>query len=175
VSALDGVKAGALLFFAAVIQVSILNAVTVLGGTPNMLLVTLCAVALLRGSIFGAVGGFFAGLIVDTATLETMGVTALLLTLAGYWTGRYGETTARGRQYAPVLSVGVVTIVYAFAALLVRFILGEGGSPEAVLLGALPPSLLFNLLLAVPVYLFCRWVFSLGQNAHPVREVRLIE
>ncbi len=113
--ALDGVKAGALLFVAAVIQVSILNGVTVLGGTPDLLLVTLCAVALLRGSMFGAVGGFFAGIVVDTATLDTMGVTALLLTLVGYWIGRYGETTGRGR-YAPLLSVGVVTILYAFAA-----------------------------------------------------------
>ena len=172
--ALDGVKAGALLFVAAVIQVSILNGVTVLGGTPDLLLVTLCAVALLRGSMFGAVGGFFAGIVVDTATLDTMGVTALLLTLVGYWIGRYGETTGRGR-YAPLLSVGVVTILYAFAALLVRFMLGEGGSPEAVLLDALPPSLLFNLLIALPVFWFCSWVFSLGQNTGPVREVRLIE
>ena len=172
--ALDGVKAGALLFVAAVIQVSILNSVTILSGTPNLLLVTLCAVALMRGSIFGAVGGFFAGLVVDTATLDTMGVTALLLTIAGYWIGRYGETTGRGR-HAPVLSVGVVTILYAVAALLVRFMLGEGGSPRAVLLDALPPSLLFNLLLAIPVYLFCRWVFSLGNDSEPVREVRLIE
>jgi rod shape-determining protein MreD len=172
--ALDGVKAAALLFVAAVIQVSILNSVTVLGGTPDLLLVTLCAVALLRGSIFGAVGGFFAGLVVDTATLETMGLTALLLTLVGYWVGRYGETTGRGR-YAPLLSVGVVTILYAVAGLLIRFMLGEGGSPEAVLLDALPPSLLFNLLIALPVFLFCRWILSLGNNAQPVREVRLIE
>jgi rod shape-determining protein MreD len=172
--ALDGVKAGALLFVAAVIQVSILNGVTVLGGTPDLLLVTLCAVALLQGSMFGAVGGFFAGLVVDTATLDTMGVTALLLTLVGYWIGRYGETTGRGR-YSPLLSVGVVTILYAVAALLIRFLLGEGGSPEAVLLDALPPSLLFNLLIALPVFVFCRWIFSIGRDAHPVREVRLIE
>jgi rod shape-determining protein MreD len=174
VTALDGAKAGALLFVAAIVQVSILNSVTVLGGTPDFLLVTLCAIALLRGSMFGAVGGFFAGLVVDTATLETLGVTALLLTLVGYWIGRYGETTGRGR-HAPVLSVGVVTILYSVAALLVRFLLGEGGSPRAVLLDALPPSLLFNLLLAFPVYLFCRWVLSLGRDAQPAREVRLIE
>jgi rod shape-determining protein MreD len=179
VTALDGVKVGGLLFVAAVIQVSILNGVTVLGGTPDLLLVTLCAVALLRGSMFGAVGGFFAGIVVDTATLDTMGVTALLLTLVGYWVGRCGETTARGRyargRYAAILSVGIVTVLYAVAALLVRFLLGEGASPEAVLLDALPPSLLFNLLLALPVYLFCRWVLSLGHVAEPIREVRLIE
>ena len=173
-TALDGAKAGALLFVAAVIQVSILNSVTVIGGTPDFLLVTLCAIALLRGSIYGAVGGFFAGLVVDTATLETMGVTALLLTVAGYWIGRYGETTGRGR-HAPVLSVAVVTVLYTLFALLVRFLLGEGGSAHYVLLNALPPSLLFNILLAIPVYLFCRWALSLGHDSEPVREVRLIE
>ena len=40
---------------------------------PNLLLVTSSSVALLRGSIFGAVGGFFGGLLVDTANLETLG------------------------------------------------------------------------------------------------------
>jgi rod shape-determining protein MreD len=170
----DAVKAGALLFVAAVVQVSILNSVTVFGGTPDLLLVTLCAVALMRGSIFGAAGGFFAGLVVDTATLETMGVTALLLTLAGYWIGRYGETTGRGR-HAPLLSVGVVTILYAFGALLLRFMIGESDSARAVLLDALPPSLLFNLLITVPVFVFCRWVLELGREVEQVREVRLIE
>jgi rod shape-determining protein MreD len=171
---LDVAKGGALVFVAAVLQVSVFNSVTILGGTPDLLLVTLCAVALLRGSVFGAACGFFAGLVVDTATLETMGVTALLLTLAGYWIGRYGETTGRGR-HAPVLSVGVVTILYSIGALLIRFLLGESDSPRAVLLDALPPTLLFNLLLAIPVYLVCRWILSLGHGSEPVREVRLIE
>lgn len=172
--ALDATKAGALLFVAAIVQVSILNSVSILGGTPDLLLVTLIAVALLRGSIFGAAGGFFAGLVVDTATLETMGFTALLLTIAGYWIGRYGETTGRGR-HAPLLSVGVVTILYAFGALLLRFMIGKSDSARGVLLDALPPSLLFNLLIAVPVFLFCRWVLLLGRQAEPAHEVRLLE
>jgi len=170
----DAAKAAALLFVAAIVQVSVLNSVTVLGGTPDLLLVTLIAVALMRGSIYGAAGGFFAGLVVDTATLETMGVTALLLTLAGYWVGRYGETTGRGR-HAPLLSVGVVTVLYAFGALLLRFMIGESDSARVVLLDALPPGLLFNLLIAVPVFLFCRWVLSLGRRIEPVQEVRLLE
>jgi rod shape-determining protein MreD len=170
----DAAKAAALLFVAAILQVSVLNSISILGGAPDLLLVTLIAVALLRGSIVGAAGGFFAGLVVDTATLQTMGVTALLLTLAGYWIGRYGETTGRGR-HAPLLSVAVVTILYAFGALLLRFMIGESDSARVVLLDALPPSLLYNLLIAVPVFLFCRWVLSLGKPLEPVQEVRLIE
>ena len=41
------------------------------------------------------------GLLIDIANLGTLGFTSLLLTLAGFWTGRYGETTARDRFHAP--------------------------------------------------------------------------
>jgi rod shape-determining protein MreD len=171
---LDGTKAAALLFVAAIMQVSIFNSVSILGGTPDLLLVTLIAVALLRGSIFGAVGGFFAGLVVDTATLETIGVTSLLLTLAGYWTGRYGETTGRDKSHAPLLAVAVITILYAFGALMIRFLLGESESAETVLLDALPPGLLLNLVIAVPVYAFTRRLVG-PTRLGTVREVRLID
>ena len=85
----------------------------------------LVAVALLRGAIIGAVGGFFAGLLVDTATLGTLGLTSLVLTIAGYWIGRYGETTGRDRGHAPFMSVAVISVLYAFGVLLVHFVLGE--------------------------------------------------
>ena len=32
----------------------------------------------------------------------------LLLTLAGYWIGRYGETTGRDRGHAPFLAVAIL-------------------------------------------------------------------
>ena len=91
----DATKVAALVFVVALVQVSLLSSVEILGGTPDLVLVTLVAIALLRGSIFGACAGFAAGLLVDTANLGTLGVTSLLLTLAGYWIGRYGETTGR--------------------------------------------------------------------------------
>ena len=47
------------------------------------------------------------GLLLDTANLGTLGFTSLLLTLAGFWIGRYGETTARDRFHAPFTSVAV--------------------------------------------------------------------
>ena len=78
---IDGAKAAVLVFLAAVLEVSIFSDVKILGGIPDLLLVTVVAVALLRGSVTGACAGFFAGLVVDTATLETLGLSSLLLTL----------------------------------------------------------------------------------------------
>jgi len=149
---LDAVKAALLLFFVAIVQVSLLSSVGVAGGTPNLLLVTLVAVALLRGSIFGAAGGFFGGLLIDTANLETLGLTSLILTLAGYWIGRYGETTGRDRTHAPYVSVAVVTVLYAFGVLVLDFLLGDPVSGRRLLLDSLVPSIAFNLILTAPVH-----------------------
>jgi rod shape-determining protein MreD len=149
---LDALKAAVLLFVVAILQVSLLSSVSVAGGMPNLLLVTLVAVALLRGSIFGAAGGFFGGLLLDTANLETLGLTSLVLTVGGYWIGRYGETTGRDRTHAPYVSVAVVTVLYAVGVLVLHFLIGEPVSGRRILLDSLVPTIAFNLVLTAPVY-----------------------
>ena len=151
----DGVKAAALLFVAAIVQVSIFSQIHVFGGVPDVLLVSLVALALLRGSVVGAVGGFFAGLLVDTASLGTLGLTSLVLTLAGYWIGRYGETTGRDRAHAPFLSVAVVTVLYQFGLLVVHFVLGES-APAGAVVRSLVPAIVLNLILTAPIYALVR-------------------
>jgi rod shape-determining protein MreD len=173
VTGVDGLKAAALLFVAAIVQVSIFTQVDVFGGVPDVLLVTLVAVALLRGTIVGAVGGFFAGLLVDTATLGQLGLTSLVLTIAGYWIGRYGETTGRDRAHAPFLSVAVVTVLYAFMLLLVHFVLGER-APAAAMVRGLVPSIVLNLILAAPVYALVRRLLRPLERADLATEVQLL-
>ena len=167
----DIAKAAALLFVAVVLQLSILAQITILGGHPNLLLVTLVCVALLRGAVFGAVAGFSAGLLADTGVFGTLGFTALLLTLAGYWTGRYGETTGRDRAHAPLLSVAVITLLYQVAALVLRFMLGQN-APGTLVFEGLVPTILLNLVLTFPVYAVTRRLLRPREWAP--REVRLL-
>ena len=88
--ALDALKAAVWLLVASIAQVSLLSAVEIAEARPEVALVALISVALLRGPIFGAVAGFWVGLILDVATLETLGLTSLVLTIAGYVCGRLG-------------------------------------------------------------------------------------
>ena len=172
-SVADGLKAAALLFVAAIAQVSIFSQVHVFGGVPQLMLVTLVGVALLRGTIAGAMAGFFAGLVIDTATLGQLGLTSLVLTVAGYWIGRYGETTGRDRRHAPFLSVAVVTILYAFGVLLVHFMLGER-APGAAVLESLVPTTVMNLVLTAPVYALVRVLLRPLERADFATEVQLL-
>lgn len=153
---IDGLKIAVIVFVASILQVSVFSDVRVLGGEPDLLLVALVAVSLLRGSIAGACAGFFAGLLIDTATLETLGLSSLLLTLIGYWVGRYGETTGRDRTHAPFLSVAVVTFLYALGGLALRFVLGESAPAREVLLNSLFQGIALNLILTLPVYAIVR-------------------
>jgi rod shape-determining protein MreD len=151
----DGVKAAALLFVAAIAQVSIFSELHVFGAVPDVLLVSLVALSLLRGSIVGAAGGFFAGLLVDTATLGMLGLSSLVLTLAGYWIGRYGETTGRDRAHAPFLSVAVVTVLYELGLLVVHFVLCES-APAGAVVRSLVPAIVLNLIITAPIYALVR-------------------
>src|SRR5207244_6161719 len=58
----DIAKGAAVLFVAAILQVTLLSQIDVFHGAPDLVLVTLVSVALLRGTIFGAAAGFGAGL-----------------------------------------------------------------------------------------------------------------
>lgn len=171
---LEPAKAALLIFVAAILQVTIFSQIDILGGYPDVVLLTLMAIALLRGSIYGAALGFFAGLIVDTANLGTLGVTSLLLTIAGYWIGRYGETTGRDRVHAPFVSVAVATVLVQLGALILHYLLGDDVSARAVLLDTLPSKVLLNLLLTLPVYALVRRLLAVGKPVETVTEVRLL-
>jgi rod shape-determining protein MreD len=174
VSPLEPIKVAVLIFVAAILQVTIFSQINILGGYPDVLLLTLVAIALLRGSVYGAAAGFFAGLLVDTANLGTLGVTSLLLTIAGYWIGRYGETTGRDRVHAPFVSIAVATVLVQFGALVLHYLLGDVVSARRVLLEALPPKVALNLLLTLPVYALTRRLLSLATAPEGATEVRLL-
>jgi rod shape-determining protein MreD len=169
---MDGLKAALVLFLCALLQVSVLTEYSAFR-SASIVLVALLSVALLRGSVFGAIAGFGTGLLLDTATLGTLGFTSLLLTVGGFWIGRYGETTARDRFHAPFLSVAVVTALYVLGALMLEFVLGEP-APAGLVTRGMPVALVLNLLLTLPVYALVRRLFPPLELGDRVREVRLL-
>lgn len=161
------------IFGASILQVSVLSDWNLVGGYPDVLLVTVVCVALLRGAVTGAVAGFAGGLLVDTATLGTLGVTSLLLTVAGHWAGRYGETTGRGRAYAPYVAVGVIAVLVGVGGYLVHFLLGDAVSARNALPPVLPSALL-DVALVWPVFAVCRRVVGGTPASEPPREMELV-
>jgi rod shape-determining protein MreD len=173
VTAATGIRIALIVFIVTILQVSAFSAVMVGGGGPDVLLVTLVSIALLRGAVTGAIAGFAAGLIVDLTTLETVGLTSLVLTLAGYWAGRYGETTGRSRVHAPLVATVTATVLIELGGYGLHSMLGEPVSARAVLV-ALPATVVCNALLAYPVFGLIRRLVGTTERVERAREVELL-
>jgi len=158
---LDAVKALILVALAAIVQVTFVNVFELAEGRADVVLLALVGLALLRGPIFGACAGFAAGLVLDTATLGTLGLSSLLLTLAGYWAGRFGEATSnQANQVARILiAVAVFTAAVCIGSLVVHVLLGEPASLATILGRVLLPTLALNVVLAVPSYVLLQRLF----------------
>lgn len=173
-SATTWLRALAVAFVAAMVQVVVVSSMVVGGGAPDLLLVTVVALGLLRGSIPGAVLGFVGGLIVDASTLGTLGVTSLVLTLAGFWAGRYGETTGRDRRFAPIIAVGAITLLAGAFGYVLHYLLDEDVVARHALVTALAPAFVLNLLLALPVHRLVRRVVGEELRSEPSAEVEVL-
>jgi rod shape-determining protein MreD len=147
-----------LVFVAAMLQTVVVSSVVIGGGAPDVLLVVVVSLGLIRGSIPGAIFGFLGGLVVDLMTLDTMGITSLVLTLVGFWAGRYGETTGRDRRFAPVIAVGAITILAGLFGYVLHYMLGEEVVARHALVTALIPACVLNLALALPLHALTRRV-----------------
>ena len=168
-------RASLVVFVAAMFQTVVVPPFVLGGGAPDVLLIVVVSLGLLRGSTAGAVLGFAGGLVVDLLTLNTLGVTSLVLTLAGFWAGRYGETTGRGRRFAPLLAVGAITVLAALFSLVLHYLLGDEIVVRHALVTVLVPTVLLNLLLALPVHALVRgFVGDRSLEERPTGEVELV-
>ncbi len=75
-----------------VVQLSVIAALDLPLGSPDVVLIVLTFVALARGPLFGVVVGFAVGLIADLLSTHVLGQTAMLFCLVGYGVGlAHGE------------------------------------------------------------------------------------
>jgi rod shape-determining protein MreD len=166
----ESLRVFSVVFVAALLQVVIVSSLVIAGGAPDLLLVVVVALGLLRGSVPGAVLGFVGGLVVDVVTLGTLGVTSLILTLAGFWAGRYAETTGRDRRLVPLIAVGTITVLAGAFGYFLHYLLDEEVVAGNVLVSALVPTFFLNLVLALPVCSLVRRLVGEAQReaAHEV-------
>lgn len=165
----DVLKVPGLVLLAALLQVSVLWTIEVSNGHPDLLLVLVVVLALVRGPLVGAVVGFWAGLFLDVATFSTLGISSLLFTLAGYWSGRLGSIMSKSSPYPPLIAVGLATVAVALGSAFLHFVLGSTIGASELLGRVLLPTLVLNLLLAYPVHrLVCRLLPRTPRSAREV-------
>ncbi|QEV18099.1 rod shape-determining protein MreD [Streptomyces alboniger] len=140
-----------LVVVALVIQVSVLARLQLPGAVPDLVLLTVLALALVYGHVGGALVGFGAGLLSDLAPPadHAAGRYALVLCVVGYLAGLAKPESGRLRSAAGPLLVVVSaalgsTLLYAGVGALV----GDTAARHVGLVGLLFTAALYDLILA---------------------------
>ena len=145
---LRGVALGALVCAAVVLQTVVFRYVAIDGVVPDLVLVLVVVVAIVRGPEFAAVLGFGAGLLVDLAPPadHVAGRWALALVVVGYLAGRVrhdASTSAIAAVVAVAASSFVGTSVFALSGM----VLQDPAVPVAEALGVVPVAVVYDVLL----------------------------
>ncbi len=143
-----------------IFQLTAVSQVTLFGVPADLSPLLVASVGLLGGSVTGATFGFCLGLFVDTALLQTLGVTSLVLTGVGYGAGRVRELRDPAHGLAPLAVGAAATAAFAIAYTLLQFLLGVEAPVSLLLLRAILITIVLNALLALPVYAICRRVLA---------------
>jgi rod shape-determining protein MreD len=144
------------LLYALVLGTALLVQVTALdrlpfpgGGRPQLLVVSVVAVALTCGPLRGAVIGFVAGLFADVVPPgdSTLGRIALVLAVTGYLAGLFEEVEERS-VLLPLGLVILATVWVGFGYTLIgSMVAGGGGADWHELLRSLPSAVLYDVVL----------------------------
>lgn len=147
----------AMVVIAVLLEVSVMPYVNVADGIPDLIAPTVVVVALLRGTLVGAVTGFSAGLLVElTAPVGTLGVLALLYLAVGAWCGQYCEREESSSLLAPLGLSVVAALAVQIGYMLFQLLLGNRMPASEFVAEVLFPTLALTALLSPPVLLVAR-------------------
>jgi rod shape-determining protein MreD len=153
-----GIRLAVIVILTIVLQVSFFSYLTLFGTTPNVIPLVIVSLGLLGGAMVGAVSGFAAGLLLDCALLQTLGVSSLVLLGAGYLAGRYRERAEVSNSLVPPLLAGGLTTGAAAGFAAIQLMLGVETPVSLLVLREVFVQGLLAVGLMIPIYPLIRWV-----------------
>ena len=144
---------------AAILQVAAVSQLTLFGANADLMPLVVGAVGLLCGSLTGALFGFAAGLFVDSALVQTLGLSSLVYLSAGYGAGRLRELRDPQASLAPMAVGAAATAVVTVGYSVLQFLLGVDAPISLLLVRQALLTIILSTIIALPVHaLTRRWL-----------------
>jgi rod shape-determining protein MreD len=153
-------------------QIGVVSEVPVFGVNADLSPLVVAFVGLLCGSTLGAATGFAVGLLVDLMLVQTLGVTSLIFTLIGYWSGRLRELRDPQAALTPLLVGAAASAASLVGYSLMEFLLGVDAPVSLELLRQIVLGIVLNTVLALPVWAIVRRSLEGGLPDDPRRRRR---
>ena len=139
-----------------IVQTAAVSQLPIAGANADLSPLLVMAVGLLCGSLAGGCFGFGVGLFFDVVSLQTMGVSSLVLLGVGYGAGRLREARDPEGTLVPLAVGAAATLAFALGFALMQFLLGADAPVSWALVRQILTTLVINTLIAVPVYALVR-------------------
>jgi rod shape-determining protein MreD len=138
------------------VQIGVISEVPVFGVVVDLSPLVVAFVGLLCGSTLGAATGFALGLLVDLALVQTLGITSLIFTLIGYWSGRLRELRDPQATLTPLLVGAAASALATVGYSLMEFLLGVDAPVSLELLRQIALGVVVNTIVALPMWAIVR-------------------
>jgi rod shape-determining protein MreD len=138
------------------LQIGAVSEVPVFGVNVDLSPLLVAFAGLMCGSTLGAVTGFAVGLLVDLALVQTLGVTSLIFTLIGYWSGRLRELRDPQAALTPLLVGAGASAVALVGYSLMEFMLGVDAPVSFELVRQIVLGVVVNTIVSVPMWAVVR-------------------
>jgi rod shape-determining protein MreD len=137
-------------------QIAVVSQFPVFGVYADITPLVVGAAGLLTGPVAGSVVGFAAGLLTDLLLVQTLGVSALVLTLIGFGAGRLRELRAPQATFTPLGLGAAATAVAVIGFALLEFLLGVDAPISFLLVRETLATIILNTLISLPVFAVVR-------------------
>jgi rod shape-determining protein MreD len=153
-------------------QIGVVSEVPVAGVNVDLSPLLVVFVGLLCGSVLGAVTGFAVGLLVDLMLVQTLGVTSLIFTLIGFWSGRLRELRDPQAALTPLLVGAAGSAASLVGYSLMEFLLGVDAPVSLELVRQIVLGVVLNTVVALPMWAIVRRSLVGGLPDDPRRRRR---
>jgi rod shape-determining protein MreD len=163
------IPTGIALAIAAVLQAALAPHMTIMGVTPNFLLLVVVTLAMVEGATPGAVAGFAAGLVFDLLSSGPIGPGALVFTVVGYLSGMLALNMFSESWVMPVTVVGVASLVFGLAYGGLLAFMGAEQDIIGIVFRLAVPEAIYDTLLALLVF---PWLARFLRRESEITELR---
>jgi len=152
----------AIIVVALLIQLTLINSITILGLKPDLMMVVVVVFSLLKGEKEGTISGFASGLLQDIFSTGLLGINALAKTVIGFTCGILREKIFHEHI---LFLIPVITFIASFIQSILIFFLLRTFGIEYNLIWSLKqvalPEALYSSLLSPFVFLAINKLFQL--------------
>ena len=137
-------------------------------GIPDLVACTVVALAILRGPVIGAIGGFGGGLLLElSAPVGTLGVLALLYMVAGSWAGGYCERDESHDLLPPIVLMVAAAAAAQLGSAGVQLMRGTPVFAANFTERVMVPTIVLTGVVAAPTLLLARRLLGAPRSLEP--------